>query len=120
MDTLCFLLSDKVIFPLFEVSFVGLFVFAVLRERGWFVRKTGGIAIVKRGQESWNKFNLTFGIASVVLMQVINSTDALEGYKTIISITNLAMLLYLAFFNSWFRNKTIGIISKSQQKEERF
>ena len=119
MDTLYFLLSDKVIFPLFEVIFFGLFVFAVLRERGG-TKKTGAIAIVKRGQESWNKLNLAFGLGSIVLMQVINSADALEGYKTIISTANLAMLVYLTFFNSWFRSKTIGIIIESQQKEERF
>ncbi len=120
MDNLYIQLSDNVIFPAFEILFAGLFLFAFLREYGLFVKKTGVTAIVTRGEESWNKFYLAFGIVSVVLMQVINSADALKGYKTIISITNLAMLVYLVFFNSWFRNKTISLISKSQQKKEKY
>lgn len=121
METFCFLLSDKFVFPLFEAAFLVLFVYAVLRVRGWFVHKTGINATVKRGQESWNLlFNLAFGLASVILIFIIDSTEAMVGYKTLISIVNLAMLLYLALFNGWFRNKIIGIISKSQQMEERF
>ncbi len=119
MDNICVLINDKIIFPAFEVVFMGLFLFALLRECGWFGKKKEIEAVITRGEESWNKFYLAFGIVSVVLMQVINSVEALKGYKTIISIANLAMLVYLAFFNSWFRNKTIGLITKSQQKKER-
>ncbi len=118
MDTILLLLSDKIVFPAFELIFVGLFFFAFLMERGWFVKKTG-FATVARGKESWNYFYLVFGIVSVVLMQVINSSEALKGFKTIISIVNLAMLVYLAFYNGWFRNKILGLIAKSQQKEEK-
>ena len=118
MDSFYFLLNDRVIFPIFEIAFIGLCIFAFLRERGWFAKKSSVVATVKRGEESWKKFNLAFGIASVVLMQIINSANFLKGYKTIISIFDLSMLIYLAFFNSWFRNKTIWLIAKSQQKEE--
>jgi hypothetical protein len=119
MEFLCLILSDDVILPLFELVFLGLFIFAILRDRGWFVTKGGLVTEVIRGEKSWNMFYLAIGIASVVMMQVINSADALKGYKTIISILNLGMLLYLAFFNSWFRNQTVGFIAKSQEKKER-
>lgn len=84
------------------------------------MRKTGIVASISRERESWDNFNLAFGITSVVFMQVINSTKPFDGYKTLVSVINLAMLLYRAFFNGWFRNKVIGIIMKSQQKEEKF
>lgn len=119
MESILILLSDRIIFPVFELVFIGLFFFAFLKERGWFVKKTGVHATVTRGKESWKNFYLAFGIVSVVLMQIINSSEALKGFKTIISIVNLAMLAYLAFFNGWFRNKTLGLIAKSQQKEEK-
>lgn len=112
------LLSDPIIFPLlFQLLFFALFLYAVAKERGWLTRR--GIALrVKRGEKSWGHFNLAYGIASVLLLQVINMADALQGYKTIISLVDLLILTYLAFFNSWSRNAIIGIISRSQEKWE--
>ncbi len=113
------LFNDEVIFLLFELLFLVLFLYALAKEHGLFTRKTGVVASVKRGEKSWNYFYLAYGIASVVLLQVINSAESLEGYKTIISLINLLMLSYLAFFNSWFRNKIVGFINTSKQKWER-
>ena len=123
METLCSivgtLLSDKVIFPLFEFLFFAVFLYAVAKERGWFTKHRGATLRVKRGEKSWGYFNLACGVASVVLLQVINVAEALQGYKTIISLVDLLILTYLAFFNSWFRNRIIGFIRRSQQKWER-
>jgi thiosulfate reductase cytochrome b subunit len=116
----CFYFSDKFIFPLFEGAFLFLFVYALLHEKG-FLRNQSNLKLsVEKGKESWGNFTLAFGIASIiVLMQIINSADALHGYKTIISIVNLLMLIYLIFFNGWFRNKVIGLIIRSQKKIEK-
>ena len=119
MKYITFILSDKVIFPVFEISFFFLFFYAFLREKGFFINKSGVKLSVKRGKESWNKFYLTFGIASIILIQVINSSNSLRDYKTIISIINLIELVYLTFFNGWFRNKIIAFISNSQNKVEK-
>ena len=118
MDKLMILLNDKVMFVVFEVIFLGYFIYAILRDRGYFKRKGTIESTIVRGEQSWNYFNLCFGISSVVLMQIINSSEALIGYKTIISVVNLAMLLYLSYFNSWFRNNTINIVFKSMKKPE--
>lgn len=122
MEALCSivrtLLNDRVIFPLFEFLFFGVFLYAVARERGWFTKRGRLTRRAKRGEKSWGYFNLAYGIASVVLLQIINVADALEGYKTLISLVDLVILTYLAFFNSWSRNAIIGIISRSQQKWE--
>lgn len=115
----CFYLSDKFIFPLFEGVFLLLFIYALLHEKG-FLRKQSNLKMsVKRGEKGWDNFPLAFGINSIVLMQIINSADALHGYKTIISITNLLMLIYLIFFNGWCRNKIIGLITRSKTIEEK-
>ncbi len=118
MDKLLIILNDKIMFPVFEILFIVFFLYAILCDRGCFKRKGTLESTVRRGEKSWNYFNLCFGISSVVLMQMINSSEALIGYKTIISVVNLAMLLYLSYFNSWFRNSTINIISKSMTKPE--
>ncbi len=118
MDKLLIILNDKVVFPLFEILFFGYFIYAILRGRGCFKHKGTLESTIRRCKESWTYFNLCFGISSVVLMQIINSSKALIGYKTIISIVNLTMLFYLSYFNSWFRNNTINIIFKSINKPE--
>jgi hypothetical protein len=119
MRYITFILSDKIIFPAFEISFFLLFFYAFLREKGFFINKSRSKLSVTRGKESWNNFYLTFGIASIILIQVINSANSLRNYKTIISIINLIILVYLTFFNSWVRNKIIGFIINSQKKVEK-
>lgn len=118
---ICFLviISDKVIFPLFEVAFLLLFIYAFFYEKASFKKKGNLKVDVKRSKDTWENFPLAFGIVSIVLMQIINSADALYGYKTFISIVNLLMLIYLSFFNGWFRNKVIGLIIRSQNKIEK-
>ena len=118
MKFFIFILSDKVIFPVFEISFFLLFFYAFLREKSFFINKSRSKLSVKRGKESWNNFYLAFGIASIILIQVINSANTLRNYKTIISIINLIILVYLAFFNSWFRNKIVGFFINSKNKVE--
>jgi hypothetical protein len=115
----CFYLSDKFILPLFEGVFLLLFICALLHEKG-FLRKQSNLKMsIKRGEKGWEDLTLVFGIASIVLMQIINSADALHGYKTIISITNLFMLIVLVFYNGWCRNKIIGLITRSKTIEEK-
>ncbi|MCD6295511.1 MAG: hypothetical protein J7M20_11490 [Deltaproteobacteria bacterium] len=76
------------------------------------------MASVKRGEKSWNYFYLAYGILSVIIIQIISLSDFGKGCKVFIVFVDLGTLLYLAFFNSWFRNKIIGFIVKSQTKEE--
>jgi hypothetical protein len=76
------------------------------------------MASVKRGEKSWNYFYLAYGVLSVIVIQIISLSDFGKGCKVFIVFVDLGTLLYLAFFNSWFRNKIIGFIVKSQTKEE--
>ncbi len=112
-------LSDRVIFPFFELLFFALFLCAVAKECRWLPRDREAFARVKRGEISWGYLSLAYGIVSVVLLQVINVAEVLEGHKTIMSLVHLVMLAYLTFFNSWSRNAIIGIISRFKEKWER-
>jgi hypothetical protein len=81
-------------------------------------RMKGDMASVKRGEKSWDHFYLAYGILSVIVTQIISLSECGKGYKVFITFVDLGTLLYLAFFNSWFRNKIIGFIVASQTKEE--
>ncbi len=110
--------SDAIVFSAFQAIFLALFLYAFVKDRGWFTRDTGCSATVKRGKESWANFHLMYGLLVVVFVEVINTTETLKGFKTIITLADLSVLSYLCFFNGWFRNKTIGIIVASQNIEE--
>lgn len=110
--------GDTIVFSTFQAIFLSLFLYAFVKDRGWFTLNTGLSATLKRGKESWANFHLMYGLLAVVFVEVINTTETLKGFKTIITLTDLTVLFYLCFFNGWFRNKTIGIISASQNMEE--
>ncbi|HHT9109745.1 MAG TPA: hypothetical protein ACFYDZ_01130 [Candidatus Brocadiaceae bacterium] len=113
-----YVISDALMFSAFQIIFLALFLFALVKDRGWFARDTGCSATVKRGKESWANFHLMYGLLAVVFVEVINTTEIFKGFKTIITLADLSALFYLCFFNGWFRNKTISIISASQNMEE--
>lgn len=75
-------------------------------------------ASVKRSPQSWNYFYLAYGVLSVIVTQVISLSEFGKGYKVVIAIVDLGTLLYLGFFNSWFRNTIMRFVVQSQNKEE--
>ena len=91
METICsilgYLLSDKVTFIFFELLFFLFFIFAVWKNRQF--RSSGGT--ITRGEKSWNYFYLAYGIASVIMIQIISVSDSLKGYKGIISVLNVGI-----------------------------
>jgi hypothetical protein len=114
MDSLKYILSDSIVFAVLHLGLLALVFCAIRGER----KMKRDMASVKRGEESWNHFYLAYGILSVVVTQIISISEFGKGYKVLITVVDLAILLYLAIFNSWFRNKTIGFIVASKNKEE--
>ena len=114
------LLSDNVVFVVFQIGFFILAVFAVAKDLG-FLPKKGAIASLttQQGPESWNKLPLAYGVLSVILFETINTTLALPRYKTAVTILDLALLLYMCFYNNWFRDLIVRVIHASQNKIDR-
>ncbi len=110
IKTLWRLFNDNFIFPVFEIIFVLIFFYALMFKRS--------IARVKRGETSWNYFSIAYGILSVIMVELVSATESINGYKTIIILANLGMLLYLCYFSGWFRNKIIGFFINSKEKWE--
>ena len=109
-----YLLSDYVIFLIFQLIIISIFLYALITD---FKNRKSGMAVT-RGETSWQYFPLFYGLISVIFLQLINTTEAFKGYKTAITIVDQTVLLYLCFYNSWFRNKIVGLITKSKQKTE--
>lgn len=114
MDFLKCICGDSVVFVMLHIGLLALFLYAVLEER----KMKNDMPAVKRSEKSWNHFSLAYGILSVIVTQIISISEFGKGYKVLITIIDLALLLYLAFFNNWFRRKTIRIIVTSQNREE--
>jgi hypothetical protein len=76
-------------------------------------------AEVVRGTESRKRFGAAYGFASIIVLQIINSSEAFKGYKVLLSVIDLGVLFYLCFFSSWFRNKVSGWINRWEQMRER-
>jgi hypothetical protein len=78
---------------------------------------------LKRGGGSWAYFPLAFNILLTIFISIIS---LIPGFycswivKIALIILISALLYKLCFFNSWFRNKIIGIFSKSKEMEETF
>ena len=109
---------------LVQAALVGLIAYAAYRQ--WLyarrdIKRQGGVlATVKRGEQGWSYLNLAYGITSILLIQIISVSEALKGHKVALSLADLSALVYLFFYNGWFRNKTIEMINKSKQLEEKF
>src|SRR5437870_13086053 len=75
-------------------------------------------ARVFRGPKSRSRRVTAYGFSSVIILQLINSSETFKGNKVLISIADIAILFYLCFFNGWFGNKIIGRVSKWESKPE--
>jgi hypothetical protein len=50
----------------------------------------------------------TFAATAFVVTYAVDVSKAGEGYKTSLVVADYSVLVYLFFFNGWFRNKVIG------------
>lgn len=112
------LANDCSTFNLLQLLFFLFFLSIYVYDKRW-IRKKGGVIIeVKRGDTSWGYFASAYGFLSLILLQIINTTEAWKGYKTITTIIDLWLLMYLCFYSSWFRNKIVGMFEKSKNMTE--
>lgn len=107
--------QDKYIFWLFQGLLVIFTIIGILVE---FSNSNSG-RVVTRGSQSRNIFYVIYGILSVIFLSIIQVTSEAKEYKVIITIVDLLLLMYLCFFNSWSRNKIMGLYIKFESKVEK-
>lgn len=118
MDTFCYVFSDCIWLPLLELFI--LFVF--LRSLIWDIlvktRKSNPSGEITRGKESWQTFLASWAL-SVIIIEIILSSDLISNYKIIIGLINVGMLVYLNLFSVYFQNKIIGWAMKLQNRKQK-
>ena len=75
-------------------------------------------AQIKRGEKSWSYFVITYTVLLTLATGVISAIEVEWLYKIVLILVSAIFLFRLCFFNGWFRNKIVGIMSKSQEKVE--
>ena len=103
--------SDEYVFPILQVGIILYSGFALFKKKFRSKNKHSSTISVKRGEFSWGSLTMAYGFMALMLLEMINTTEYLIGYKSIITIIYLSALIYLCFFNGWSRNKIIGIVS---------
>ncbi len=123
LESLCWLFSDNLWFPLIQTALLALFAWAMFRPTYLKRRahKSGfcAEATVKRGENSWRAFVFAWGVLSLIAQQIIRTSTSGIGYKVLLNALDLSILAYLCFYNDWFRNQLVRIVSAAQEKEER-
>ncbi len=75
---------------------------------------------VRRGEKSLSKLWSVFFFLSALATAFISILEISALYKAIAIAFSVISLFYLCLYNSWFRNKTIGVFNKVANKEEKF
>lgn len=71
---------------------------------------------IKRGEISWAYFPIAYGILLTISIGIIQLIETLEWYYRIILILVVAVIIFrLCFFSAVFRNKIVGLFSKSKE-----
>ena len=106
-DNLKLIISDVVVFWVFQVVLYLVFVFSLYKDI--FKEKIGVEILLKRGKDSRDIFILTGSAAINTLIVVIFSiSEVPENSKLFLYLINVAIILYLFFFSNWFTNRLIG------------
>lgn len=106
--------DDKYFFWVFQLGLIFLTLYAYFNER--FNNNSG--RNVKRGGQGQYTLYLIFGTLSVIIIQIVSSSKEAENYRTILTLMDSSITVYLCFFNSWSRNKIVGIYNKFTNKVE--
>ena len=117
MDTFCYVFSDRIWLPLLELFIFSVFLRSVLYDIGARMRKGGTGASVTRGEKSWSIL-LAFWALSVIIIEIILSSDLMSNYKIIIGLLNVIVLAYLNLCSVYFQNKIIGWSQKLRKREQ--
>jgi len=119
IGTVLLLFKDRYIFWFFEIALVFTLLLALCRS----FKSNGGLQIrIKRSEKSWNHLNFILGLLQLIwieiLSEIIDKVDVVHDYKGIIMVFNFLALIYLCWFNAWFRNKIISYFIKLTNRED--
>jgi hypothetical protein len=110
------LLDDGFVLAAVHVLLTGMLVvslFAPLLARR--LGQQGGLnakAKVIRGERSMTILYVAYGVGTVALTLAVQVGEVVKGHKVALILFDYAVLSYLFFFNSWFRNRLLGLLGR--------
>jgi len=117
MNIILYIFSDNVWLPLLELLIVLVFLRAIIYDIIALKCPGNPSKKVTRGEKGWGIL-LSFWALTIIIVEIIISSELIRDYKVIVGLVNLAILIYLNLFSSYFRNKIIGWTSWLQKIEE--
>ena len=113
-------MTDWFVTIVLELGLLGLVVVSSYKSRRSRRPRSGVSAELQtlRGPGSRRRFGIAYGFGSVLLLQVINVSEAFKGNKVFLSVFDLGVLFYLCFYSGWFRNKIIEQMTRWEARPE--
>ena len=107
LQRLLALFCDANMLAALHLFLVGLLAAALTNtaRAGWRLRQGALNPTAVRGERSMNSLYVIYGLTTVAITLAVDVSTAGVGSKTFLVMFDYAALLYLFFFNSWFRNR---------------
>lgn len=74
--------------------------------------------VTTRGEKSLEYFRYAYAILLALTFGVIAFLDIASTYQILFTLLTAALLYHLCFFNDYFRNKIVGMMSKAELHKE--
>jgi hypothetical protein len=115
------MLKQHVVLIVVEVALVAVLLWAtVWRSRIRRRERADGLDIaVTRRPGSWTYLTIAFFVLFGFVGLIISIEDLPGRTKGILITVNTPVLLYLCFFNDWFRDKIVRNVNRSMKMKER-
>ena len=108
---------DRNVLAALHLFLVGLLSWALVRtaQAGWRIRQGAPNPKAVRSERSMNSLYVIYGFATVTVTLAVEVSTAAVGFKTFLVLFDYIVLVYLFFFNSWFRNRLFGVLTRIRE-----
>ena len=114
-DYLACLLSDKMMFWILQLSLISLVIVSIFKKSNI---NRGSVSIsIDRGEGSMAIFYGAYITISGLLVSICLSVEFIKDYQIIWIVIDVSIAAYICIFNTWSRNKLIGISMKIKKLE---
>ena len=111
------LLRDAFVFLVVQVVLLAVYSVALWNDRRA-RRESRWNAVPIRGEKSRGYFHWTFAVSSATLLAILEFGEALQGYKIVTALVDVAALARLCYFSPWSRNRIVRIGSRWSEGRE--
>lgn len=105
--------GDKITFLIFESCLVTTLIWVMLKD---LMSRNGGLKLKRGAAGTKLLYEFVVVFITLILTQIVALTSWGEGYKVGLYITNILIIIYLGFYNAWFKNQLVGIIIRLEDK----